>query len=136
MFSNDRNHLRKFFFAAWQKHVAKKLLEPLEAQIVKVILTHPEYQETFNNADNQDKDFVGVNPFLHMSLHLAIHEQISTNRPKGIAEIYKTLSVKFSDVHVAEHAMMECLAEMLSEAQVSGKMPDESVYLENLKKLG
>jgi hypothetical protein len=70
-----------------------------------------------------------------MSLHLAIREQVATNRPQGIQLIYEKLCEKYSDVHIAEHHILECLADMLWQAQQNGKMPDEKIYLERLKQL-
>ena len=76
-----------------------------------------------------------TNPFLHMGLHLAIREQVSTNRPAGIASVHRSLAVKLGDVHEAEHAMIECLGQALWQAQRSGLPPDEAAYLESLRRL-
>ncbi len=129
MFSNERNELRKFFFTVWQKHNNQLALEPLETQIAEVILKHPEYHEMLNQ---QDKDFTDHNPFLHLGLHLSLKDQLITNRPLGIRDLYKNLCVKFQDAHAAEHFMMDCLAEILWEAQQKGTMPDEKIYLQKL----
>lgn len=136
MFSNNRDEYRKVFFDAWQKHKTQQILEPLEAQLIEIILLHPEYHAMLDNPENhQTKDFDSSNPFLHMSLHLGIREQVATNRPLGIREVYIDLAEKYQDVHTAEHNMMEYLATVLWQAQKSGKMPDETEYLEGLKKL-
>jgi hypothetical protein len=136
MFSSDRNEYRKVFFDAWQKYKAKQPLEPLEGQLVEIILLHPEYQAVLDDPNNnQSKDFDASNPFLHMSLHLGIREQVATNRPAGIREVYQQVCEKYQDVHQAEHKMMEYLAKILWDAQQSGKMPDEAAYLEGLKSL-
>lgn len=136
MFSSDRNEYRKVFFAAWQKYKSKQPLEPLEAQLVEIILLHPEYQTILDNEENNLlKDYDASNPFLHLSLHLGIREQVSTNRPAGIREAYQQVCEKYKDVHIAEHKMMEYLAKTLWDAQQNGKMPDEASYLEGLKKL-
>jgi hypothetical protein len=66
-------------------------------------------------------------------LHLAIREQVATDRPKGIREIFERLAASTGDAHAAEHRMLECLAESLWEAQRDGAMPDEAAYLEKLK---
>jgi predicted RNA polymerase sigma factor len=76
-----------------------------------------------------------TNPFLHMGLHLAIREQVSTNRPAGIASVHRSLAAKLGDVHAAEHAMIECLGQALWQAQRSGLPPDEAAYLESLRRL-
>jgi hypothetical protein len=70
-----------------------------------------------------------------MGLHLAIREQVATNRPAGIADIHGALSKKLGDAHKAEHAMLEALAETLWEAQRNNRAPDEQAYLERLRAL-
>jgi hypothetical protein len=136
MFSNNRDEYRKVFFDAWQKHKTQQILEPLEAQLIEIMLLHPEYHAILDNPETQQtKDFDSSNPFLHMSLHLGIREQVATNRPQGIREVYIDLAEKYQDIHVAEHNMMEYLAAILWEGQKNGKMPEEADYLEGLKKL-
>lgn len=132
----ERDKMRAVFFTAWQKHLTQQPIEPLEAQVIEIIFSHPEYHEFFANTDNLHTDnFVGTSPFLHLSLHLSIREQISTNRPRGIKEIYHALCKKLNDAHAAEHTMLECLGQVLWDAQNSGKIPSEEIYLEKLKKL-
>jgi len=70
-----------------------------------------------------------------MGLHLAIREQVATDRPPGIAQIHQSLSSRLSDPHAAEHAMLELLAQTLWESQRSGSAPDEQLYLERLRAL-
>jgi hypothetical protein len=100
------------------------------------MLAHPEYHAVLDHPEQfKAEDFQEGNPFLHMSLHLAIREQINTNRPAGIASVYQTLSQQSGDALMAEHKMMECLGQFLWEAQQNQAMPDEQVYLEALRKL-
>jgi Domain of unknown function (DUF1841) len=135
----NRDQMRRMYLEAWRKYSAKAPLEPLEAQLAAVIVEHPEYV-TWLEADEKalGAEFTPErgqqNPFLHMGLHLAIREQVATNRPAGIAEVHKKLSARLG-VHDAEHAMLEPLAETLWEAQRQGRMPDEQAYLERLRKL-
>jgi hypothetical protein len=134
--SNEREKMREVFFAAWRKHQQQLLLEPLEAQLIEIILWHPEYHALLEDPENVgQQNFAEANPFLHLSLHLAIQEQVVTDRPKGIQKIHKKLCEKFGDRHIAEHHMMECLADLLWQAQQSGKAPDEQFYLEKLRGL-
>jgi hypothetical protein len=136
MFSSERNQLRNMFFTTWKKHLAQQPLELLESQILDVIFAHPEYHSMLNQPEEfQDKDFGPENPFLHMSLHLALREQISTNRPAGIKNIFQSLLNKYGDALQSEHLMMECLEKVLWEAQQSKTIPSEENYLECLKKL-
>ena len=132
IFGQDRAELRQMYVDAWKKSSMNIALSPLEAQIAKVIEDHPEYHDMLT-ADTIDKDFVPeggqTNPFLHMGLHLAIREQISTNRPSGIAAAFEKLRTRTGDGHKAEHLALECLAETLWEAQRNNTAPDEASYL-------
>lgn len=135
----DRQQLRQYYFNIWQKHRNRQLLQPLETLIVDVLVQHPEYHKFFDDPDALDKDFTPEmgesNPFLHMGLHLALIEQIKTNRPAGIANVYQQLLDRHQDEHRVAHAMTECLAEAMWLAQRNNLAPDETAYLECLKKL-
>jgi hypothetical protein len=113
-------------------------LSPLETQITDVIEMHPEYHADVSGEDlerDYSPDGGQTNPFLHMGLHLGIREQVSTNRPAGIAAVYKAAAARLADIHAAEHEMIECLAETLWEAQNQNTAPDEQKYLERLRRL-
>jgi len=136
MFGNDRNQLRQMYKDAWDKFQQQQILTALEIQITDVIKEHPEYHDFVNQLD---KDFLPetgqTNPFLHMGLHLGLREQLATNRPAGITEIYKKLINKKGSSHDAEHSMIECLAEAMWLAQSNNTPPDENLYLQSLKNL-
>jgi hypothetical protein len=138
IFSQDRNELRKMYLDAWNKHKEQQPLTPLEAQIAQVVAEHPEYHTEVSAADMQ-KDYTPdggkTNPFLHMGLHLGIREQVATNRPAGIAAVYRELAEQLGDTHDAEHGMIDCLAETLWEAQSQNRAPDEMQYLLRLRQL-
>jgi hypothetical protein len=125
------------YASAWQKRCDEDVLSPLEAQIAQVIEDHPEYHEAVTGDLEQEFTVDGgqTNPFLHMGLHLGIREQVATNRPGGIAAVFRTLAEKIGDAHEAEHRMIDCLAETLWESQRSNQAPDEHAYLERLRKL-
>jgi len=136
----DRDALRRRYLEAWRKFSAREPLEPLERQIAAVIAEHPEYVAWLDSGEAAlaaefTPESGRVNPFLHMGLHLAIREQVATDRPPGIAQIHARLSQRIGNAHAAEHAMIEALAEALWEAQRNGSAPDEQAYLENLRRL-
>jgi hypothetical protein len=136
----NREQLRRIYREAWRKYRARAPLEPLEAQIAAVIAEHPEYVPLLESGPKAlTVDYTPedgrANPFLHMGLHLAIREQVATDRPSGIAQIHGALTRRLGDSHAAEHAMLEPLAEALWEAQRSGAAPDEQRYLERLRAL-
>jgi len=137
IFGQDRNELRAMYATAWQKHCDGDVLSPLEAQIAQVIADHPEYHTSVSGDLERDFTVEGgkINPFLHMGLHMGIREQVATNRPAGIASVFGDLAAKTGDAHVAEHRMIDCLAETLWEAQSENRPPDESLYLQRLRQL-
>ena len=115
-------------------------MEALEAMVADVILMHPEYHALLENElSDLDKDYTPdqgqTNPFLHMGMHIALSEQIATNRPIGITGIYQQLLMKHGESHKAHHLMMECLGESLWQAQRNGLPPDENDYLNCLNNL-
>jgi hypothetical protein len=136
----NREQLRQLYLDAWRKYSARQSLEPLEAQLAAVIAEHPEYIPLLESgpealAADYTPEGGQANPFLHMGLHLAIREQVATNRPAGIAQIHERLATRLSDAHAAEHAMLEVLAETLWESQRAGRVPDEQRYIERLRAL-
>lgn len=138
IFGDDRDELRRMYRDAWEKRVAGAPLTPLEAQIADVVETHPEYRNALGG-EALDRDYAPddgeTNPFLHMGLHLALREQVATDRPAGIAAVFRRVSERLGDQHAAEHRLIEALAETLWEAQSRNEAPDERAYLERLRRL-
>ena len=137
---HNRDELRRMYLESWHKFSQRAPLEPLEAQVAAVIAEHPEYIAWLESGEQAlGAEFTPEggqqNPFLHMGLHLAIREQVATDRPQGIAAVHDTLSKRMGGAHAAEHAMLEPLAETLWEAQRNGRAPDEQAYLEKLRTL-
>lgn len=138
-FDSSRDSLRRQWLQAWERAQAGAILTPLENSLVQLITEHPEYQTWLEHGDRAlQADFQpesGMsNPFLHLSLHLAIREQIATDRPTGIAPLHTQLAARYG-VHPAEHRMIEVLAEALWEAQRQQRAPDELAYLQRLQQL-
>lgn len=139
LFGNSRDELRRGWLQAFEKAQRGALLTALETQLVTLIREHPEYHAWLERGDAAlgaefSPQSGATNPFLHLSMHLALREQVSTNRPAGIARVHGTLAAR-SDAHQAEHRMMEALGKALWEAQRAGRMPDERSYLEDLERL-
>jgi hypothetical protein len=140
LFGQDRDQLRRMYCEAWSRHQQHLHMDPLQAEIAAVVAQHPEYHALLENPDQAvGKEYLPdlgeTNPFLHMGMHLAIREQVGTNRPEGILTLYQQLALGCDDLHHLDHQLMECLAEMIWQAQRDGSMPDEDRYLECMKKL-
>jgi hypothetical protein len=138
MFTPSRDQARRFFFDSWRKYRAGETLSGLETIALQVVLLHPEYHALFDDPErNLDRDYApehgALNPFLHLSLHLAIEEQLSIDQPPGIRAAFERLRTKTGDEHAAKHALLECLAEVIWQAQRASAAPDQVLYLECLE---
>ena len=140
MFTNNREEIRRFFLECWNKRENSLLtLSPLEQQVLHVLKLHPEYHSMFEKGESLlHRDFpTGTesgNPFYHLGLHISLHEQIGTDRPAGIRDLYQRFKKTWGETHAAEHAMMEVLERSLWDAQAQNRMPDDSAYLAGLEK--
>ena len=138
MFNPSREQVRLFFCEAWRKHCARLILEGAEVTAAGLIEQHPEYHALLENPEAAvEQEFSPesgqMNPFLHLSLHLAIADQISIDQPAGIRSAYQALRQKL-EVHDAEHAVLECLGEALWRAQQNGGAIDAEQYLETVRR--
>ena len=75
-----------------------------------------------------------TNPFLHLSMHLTISEQVSIDQPRGIRQAFELLAARRGSAHDAQHDVMECLGEMLWTSQRSGLPPDGLAYLDAVRR--
>ena len=144
IFNPSRDQVRSFFISAWQKHRADSPVrpaEPIEILAAQWIAEHPEYHPLLENSSTDDalaKDFSPEggqsNPFLHLSMHLSISEQVSIDQPPGIRAAVETLARKLGSLHEAQHQVIECLGEMLWRAQRTGLPPDAREYLDCIRR--
>lgn len=137
MFNPTRDQVRDFFFEAWRKYREGLPLVGAEALALDVILLHPEYHAVLAEperyrAQEYFPELGETNPFLHMSLHVALEEQLSINQPPGIVARLEALAARAGDRHAALHEAIECLAEMVWRAQRDGAAPDGAAYLDCL----
>ena len=136
LFTQDRQRLRAFFAEVLRKAQAGAVLEPLEAVAADIVRQHPEFHDLLQDPDALQRDY-GVeegNPFMHLSLHVALQEQVSADRPAGVRAVYQALLRRLQDPHEAQHRMMECLIESLWQAMQQSRPPDETGYLECLRR--
>jgi len=138
MFNPSRVEARRFLMDAWKKRREGEPASALEGIAAAIIARHPEYHSLLEAPDaNVEREFPpesgNVNPFLHLSLHLAVAEQIAIDQPPGIRAEYERLRGAHGDEHSAQHAVLECLAEMVWTAQRHGTPPDAALYLSCLE---
>ena len=141
MFTPSRDEARRFLAGAWAKYRAGAPLSALEGRVVGIVALHPEYHALLEDVERHvDRDWKpedgATNPFLHLSLHLAVAEQLAIDQPPGIRAEYERLATSHGDAHAALHDVLECLGETVWQAQRTGGTPDGSFYLECLKRRG
>jgi len=139
IFTPSQHDVRRFFCEAYRKHRAQEVLSPIEAIARDWIMQHPEYEDVLSDLDralavDYSVEQGQTNPFLHLSMHLSISEQISIDQPPGIRAAFQTLAQRRGSEHEAHHEIMECLGEMIWNAQRSGTPPDGAAYIENIKR--
>jgi hypothetical protein len=134
MFSPSRDEARRFLIGAWTKCRAREPLSPLEQMAAELIALHPEYHPIVEAPDRHlDRDWQPeggeANPFLHLSLHLAVAEQLAIDQPPGIRAEFERIRTARGDEHASLHALLECLGEVVWTAQRHGTPPDAQLYL-------
>mgnify|MGYP002661049513 CR=1 FL=1 len=139
MFNPSRDQVRQFFCEAWRKHRAREILDGAEAVAADLITHHPEYHKLLENPEAAvEKEFTPeggqMNPFLHLSLHLAVADQLAVDRPQGIRAAYEKLRQRL-EVHAAEHALIDCPGETLWRAHGNGSAMDAEQYLESVRRV-
>ncbi|MES2261419.1 MAG: DUF1841 family protein [Pseudomonadota bacterium] len=140
MFNPSSDDVRRFFCDVLRKHQQQELLSPIEAMALDWVLQHPEYHAALADVDAalaRDYSVEGAqaNPFLHLSMHLSIDEQISIDQPRGIRAASTELTLRLDSAHEAHHKIMECLGEMIWNAQRNGTPPDGEAYIEAVRRL-
>lgn len=138
LFHPSRDEVRQFFFETWRKYRQSLEMTPLEGIALQVVLMHPEYHEVLDAPERYAAreyfpEMGETNPFLHMSLHVSVMEQLSINQPPGISEIYQSLLRRHGEPHPAQHDVLECLAETIWKAQRERAAPDGPAYLACLR---
>lgn len=139
LFNPSRDEVRHFFFDAWRKYNLRQALTQLEGMAIEIIQMHPEYHHVLDAPEHYLEqpyfpEMGETNPFLHMSLHLSILEQVAINQPPGIAGYYETLQKKHGNKLDAQHDLMDCLAETIWQSQRNNTPLDAEAYIQCMQR--
>ena len=139
MFTPSQHDVRDFFCATHAKLRRSEPLTPIEALAADWIAEHPEYAADLADAAAARRAEYPVeagrtNPFLHLSMHVSISEQVSIDQPRGIRQAFDLLAARLGSAHAAQHEVMECLGEMIWQSQKSGLPPDGERYLDCVRR--
>ena len=139
MFSPNQSDVRRFFCTVHSKSRNGSPLTPLEAIAADWVALHPEYASDLADEEAAiarvfDVEAGRENPFLHLSMHLSISEQVGIDQPPGIRQAFELLAARRGSAHEAQHEVMECLGEMLWTSQRSGQPPDGARYIDCVRR--
>ena len=139
MFQPSQTDVRRFFCATYARVRTGAPLEPMQAVAARWVDEHPEYHadladETAALAAVYTVEDGRTNPFLHLSMHLSIQEQMAIDQPTGIRQVVDLLAARRNSLHAAHHEVMECLGEMIWASQRSGLPPDGQAYIEAVRR--
>ena len=139
MFTPSRDQVRGFLAEAWRKRCEGLPATPLETMAADIAALHPEYHALLSGGEEAlarewTPEHGETNPFLHLSLHLAIEEQLAIDQPPGIRAIFEQLLRHHGDRHAALHHILECLGETVWRANRDNAPPNGAAYLECLKR--
>ncbi len=139
MFNPTRDQARQFFIDAWRKHRAKGVVSPLEDAAIRLIALHPEYHDLIEDGEaalarEWTPESGESNPFLHLSLHLAVEEQLSIDQPPGLRAAFESLLARRADRHAALHEVLECLGEAIWRSQRDNAPLDGMAYVECVRR--
>jgi len=143
MFNPSRDQARHFFIESWRKQTQRLPMTQMEITAADLVKMHPEYHALLGGATNDPENVLKRewtpeqgegNPFLHLSLHLAIEEQLSIDQPPGIRAIFNALLARHGERHAALHEVLECLGETVWKSQRDNAPPDGAAYLDCLRR--
>jgi hypothetical protein len=138
VFNPSRDQARQFLIDAWHKRRQAMPATEMELLAADLIDLHPEYHALLEADDALTREWTPAdgetNPFLHLSLHLAIEEQLAIDQPNGIAAVFMQLLARLGDRHTALHVVLDCLGETMWRAQRDAQPLDSNAYLNCLRR--
>lgn len=139
MFAPSQHDVRRFFCETHNKQRQSLPLTPMESLAAQWIAEHPEYHAELSDvtaalAASYTVEDGRSNPFLHLSMHLTITEQLAIDQPRGIKQAHALLAARLGSAHEAQHQVMECLGDMIWSSQRSGLPPDGQAYLDCVRR--
>lgn len=138
IYNPSRDQARQFLIDAWRKERERMPQTALETMAARLIQLHPEYHELLEAPDALTREWTPeqgeTNPFLHLSLHLAIAEQLQIDQPPGLRAAFEALCNKYGNQHDALHDVLDCLGEIVWKAQREGQPPDGLAYVECVRR--
>jgi hypothetical protein len=107
-------------------------------RLAEVLQQHPQYHNAWEFADQiEDVEYVidGVNPFLHVTFHSIIENQLATGDPPEVRAALQRLLRKRLSRHDAIHRLAQVFTEELFPVLKQDRPFNQERYVRKLRKL-
>jgi len=123
----------------WKMAMAEAELGEEEATLAEMLKQHPEYFDIWEHADafppGEEVLRDGVNPFVHVTIHQTVENQIADRTPPQTAETLEALMRAGYTRHEAIHAIGAIVADEIFEILRDDRPFDEDSYVKALQYL-
>ena len=126
--------VRLIFCDVFEKINRREVLSPFESKVAQVIDAYPDRHSLLAARKGLDQVYaVDDNPYLILSLHLAVIEQIEHDKPFGVRALYEEQLYNTSQLQ-AQKRMANVLGRIMHQmmSQTQDGILDQ-MYLEGLK---
>jgi Domain of unknown function (DUF1841) len=125
--------VRQFWLDAFAKLTQNRTANsPHEQLAMDILAQHREFHERLKTGSdplNRSYSAGEINPYLHLSMHLAVQEQISSDQPAGLRRLFTELQAATGSAMQAQHHVMQSLEKTMALAQQTQTAPDALAYL-------
>jgi len=116
----------------WARREVREQLDPPARRLLELLEAHKEYRAYWEGAEPGADE----NPFLHVSYHQVLNDQLDSGEPPEAAEAVERLEGQGLGDHEAQHEVMRVLIRELLD-MVNRRGPfDAERYREHLRQLG
>lgn len=136
----QKRMMRQKIHRIWQTTQSGNVnnLNEEEKQLAHIMLEHKEYDNDFCNAEDlfdyeYDPD-TEINPFMHISVHSAIENQLTEQEPTEVCEFYEAMREKGVSQHAIIHQIGLIFVPLVFHTMVHSKPFDSGRYKRLLKK--
>ena len=131
MSSSEKRRIRQI----WQSSQKDTLTQEEDKRLAKILIEHKEFHNYWESSHTGQttKTPEGVNPFLHVSLHLIIENQLAQNNPFQVHRFYLREIDKGVLRHQVIHRITAIFSEILFDSLKYRKPFNREKYLQLLE---
>ena len=108
-------------------------LSDKDNNLAEILMDHEEHSDHFENTDILDgreyESGMILNPFLHISTHQMVEDQLVSEKPVEAALLCESIEAKGYSRHEAIHVIIMILIHMIFNAYKNDKLFDEERYI-------